>query len=234
MIPRAIAGIVFVASTLAVLAARGNAQDVAEPERYRTEDYRAPTPTTLRGARIITTAEAEALWKAGTAAFVDVMPHAPRPPDLPMGTIWREKGRLNIPGSIWLPDTGYGELSPAMEQYLRAGLEQVTGGDRAKPAGHLLRPGLLDVVECRQAGHFVGICRRRLVSRRHRRLARRRTPAQRGAPSAASQRVRLIRAIAGSRARARTGAARSEREPRTHSRWSSGVLRKYACPIRRG
>ena len=48
MIPRAIAGIVFVASTLAVLAARGNAQDVAEPERYRTEDYRAPTPTTLR------------------------------------------------------------------------------------------------------------------------------------------------------------------------------------------
>ena len=133
MIPRAIAGIVFVASTLAVLAARGNAQDVAEPERYRTEDYRAPTPTTLRGARIITTAEAEALWKAGTAAFVDVMPHAPRPPDLPMGTIWREKGRLNIPGSIWLPDTGYGELSPAMEQYLRAGLEQVTGGDRAKP-----------------------------------------------------------------------------------------------------
>ena len=133
MIPRAIAGIVFVASTLAVLAARGNAQDVAEPERYRTEVYRAPTPTTLRGARIITTAEAEALWKAGTAAFVDVMPHAPRPPDLPMGTIWREKGRLNIPGITWLPDTGYGELSPAMEQYLRAGLEQVTGGDRAKP-----------------------------------------------------------------------------------------------------
>jgi PQQ-dependent catabolism-associated CXXCW motif protein len=133
MIPRAIAGIVFVASALAVLAARGKAQDLAEPEHYRTEDYRAPTPTTLRGARVITTAEAEALWRAGTGVFVDVMPHAPRPADLPAGTIWREKGRLNIPGSIWLPDTGYGELSRGMEGYLQAGLEQVTGGDRAKP-----------------------------------------------------------------------------------------------------
>ena len=182
MIPRAIAGIVFVASTLAVLAARGNAQDVAEPERYRSEDYRAPTPTTLRGARIITTAEAEALWKAGTAAFVDVMPHAPRPPDLPMGTIWREKGRLNIPGSIWLPDTGYGELSAAIGAILASRLGAGHGRRSRQAPGHLLRPGLLDVVECRQTGHFVGICRRRLVSRRHRRLAGRRSSAQRGAP----------------------------------------------------
>jgi len=103
-----------------------------EPAAYRQENYRAPTPGSLRGARVIWTTDAQALWRAGSAAFVDVMPHAPRPANLPAGTLWREKPRMNIPGSIWLPDTGYGELAAVTEGYLRAGLEQLTGGDRAK------------------------------------------------------------------------------------------------------
>jgi hypothetical protein len=46
-----------------------SSQDLSEPEGYRTEDYRAPTPTTLKGARVVTTAEAEQIWKAGGAIF---------------------------------------------------------------------------------------------------------------------------------------------------------------------
>ena len=107
-------------------------QDVFEPEGYRTEDYRAPTPTALKGARVVTTAEAEQIWKSGGAIFLDVLPHAPRPANLPPGTIWREKPRRNIPGSCWLPDTGYGALAPATENYLRTNLARVTGGDRTK------------------------------------------------------------------------------------------------------
>ena len=103
-----------------------------EPETYRIENYRAPTPKTLAGARVLTTDEAEELWKSGTAIFVDVLPHAPRPANLPPGTIWREKTHMNIPGSYWLPDTGYGELAPSTEAYLRDGLRQVTGGDNSK------------------------------------------------------------------------------------------------------
>ena len=99
-----------------------------EPAGYRTQTYRSPTPATLAGARVVDTAEAEKLWKAG-AAFVDVLPHVPRPANLPSGTIWREKTRMDIPGSIWLPDTGYGALAPAAERYLRSGLARVTGGD---------------------------------------------------------------------------------------------------------
>jgi PQQ-dependent catabolism-associated CXXCW motif protein len=45
----------------------------------------------------------------------------------------RDKPRLNIPGSIWLPDTGYGALAPVTEDYLRKNLERATGGDPAKP-----------------------------------------------------------------------------------------------------
>ena len=104
-----------------------------EPEHYRSDDYRAPTPKTLRGARVLTTAQAEALWRAGTAAFVDVMPHVPRPANLPAGTLWRDRPRHNIPGSIWLADTGYGALAASTEDYFRAGLERITGGNSAKP-----------------------------------------------------------------------------------------------------
>src|SRR5262249_48316346 len=49
---------------------------------------------------------------------------------LPVGTIWRDTPRSNIPGSIWLPDTGYGELALVTESYFRAGLERATGSDR--------------------------------------------------------------------------------------------------------
>jgi PQQ-dependent catabolism-associated CXXCW motif protein len=102
-----------------------------EPSGYRMQDYRGPTPATLAGARVVTTAQAEALWKSG-AAFIDVLPHAPRPANLPPGTLWREKQRLDIPGSIWLPDTGYGAIAPSIEAYFRAGLQRVTKGDPAK------------------------------------------------------------------------------------------------------
>jgi PQQ-dependent catabolism-associated CXXCW motif protein len=107
-------------------------QDISEPEEFRTEDYRAPTPTTLKGARVVTTAEAEQLWRTGTAIFLDVLPHAPRPANLPPGTIWRERPRRNIPGSSWLPDIGYGALAPVTEDYLRTNLARVTGGDRTR------------------------------------------------------------------------------------------------------
>jgi PQQ-dependent catabolism-associated CXXCW motif protein len=116
------------------LAAPARAQEGTppEPEGYRTGDYRSRTPATLKGARVLTTEQAEALWRAGTAVFVDVMPQAPRPSSLPPGTVWRDKPRLTIPGSLWLPDTGYGALAPATEDYLRRGLEKASGGDREK------------------------------------------------------------------------------------------------------
>jgi PQQ-dependent catabolism-associated CXXCW motif protein len=118
---------------IAFVAADVRGEDRApEPTEYRTKDYRAPTPASLSGARVVTTAEAERLWRDKSAVFIDVLPHAPRPANLPPGTIWRDKPRLDIPGSIWLPDTGYGELAPATASYLRTNLERATGGDRAK------------------------------------------------------------------------------------------------------
>ncbi len=119
---------------LAIFAFSASAQAqelVLEPEGYRTEEYRAPVPETLTGARVITTAEAETIWRAKNGLFVDVLPRAPKPSNLPAGTIWRDRPRLNIPGSVWLPDTGYGKLASVMEDYLRHGLEHATSSNRA-------------------------------------------------------------------------------------------------------
>ncbi len=101
---------------------RARRNSCPSPTGYRTEDYRAPVPQTLAGGRVLTTAEAEAIWRAKSGVFIDVLPRPPKPSNLPAGTVWRDKPRFNIPGSIWLPDTGYGELADATEDYLRQGL----------------------------------------------------------------------------------------------------------------
>jgi PQQ-dependent catabolism-associated CXXCW motif protein len=120
------------AMALAFASARADELSPPEPGDYRVDDYRAPVPDTLRGARVVTTAEAETIWKRGDAAFIDVLPRPPKPANLPAGTIWRDKPRLNIPGSIWLPDTGYGALAPPMQAYFDGGLRKASGGNRAK------------------------------------------------------------------------------------------------------
>lgn len=114
------------------IAAPAQAQEaVPEPPRYRTNNYRAPVPATLQGAQVLSTAQAESLWRARQAAFIDVLPRPPKP-NLPAGTVWREPPRPHIPGSLWLPDTGYGELAEVTEDYFRRGLQRASGGDRTR------------------------------------------------------------------------------------------------------
>ena len=115
-----------------VAAAGAATAEVPEPEGYRLDNYRSPVPATLRGAKVIGTDEAEAIWRSHAASFVDVLPRPPRPRDLPAGTLWRDKPRANIPGSIWLPDTGYGELASSMAGYFADGLDKASHGDRAR------------------------------------------------------------------------------------------------------
>jgi PQQ-dependent catabolism-associated CXXCW motif protein len=115
---------------ITLLAAFAAAADDAppEPDSYRQSDYRAPTPATLKGARVLSTEQAAALWRADGAAFIDVLPQAPRPKNLPKEVVFRDKPRFDIPGSIWLPDTGYGELAPVMLDYFRRGLDKALSG----------------------------------------------------------------------------------------------------------
>ncbi len=129
MTPAAMALVVAVSSALATMAAAF----VPEPDTYRGEPYRAPVPATLSGAHVVDDDAAHALWLSGRVAFVDVMPHTPRPADLPEGTLWRDAPRHSIPGAIWLPNTGYESLSPDEAALVEQGFAQATGGDRSAP-----------------------------------------------------------------------------------------------------
>lgn len=104
-----------------------------EPEGFRMGDYRSPVPATLAGARVLKTEEALQLWDAGIARFIDVLPRPPKPAGLGEDVVWRPPERLNIPGSIWLANVGFGKLSPEREAYFREALEEITGGARNAP-----------------------------------------------------------------------------------------------------
>jgi PQQ-dependent catabolism-associated CXXCW motif protein len=104
-----------------------------EPEGYRMEAFRAPVPATLKGATVVDTAKAFELWTSKSAVFVDALPRPPRPEGLPKNAVWREQPRFDIPGGVWLPDTGFGALSGATQRYFEKGLEKATAADRNKP-----------------------------------------------------------------------------------------------------
>ena len=186
---------------------------VPEPDGYRTEDYRAPVPETLAGGRVLTTAEAEAIWRAKSGVFIDVLPRPPKPSNLPAGTVWRDKPRLNIPGSIWLPDTGYGELAEATENYLRQGLIRALRRQSFCLARGVLPGQLLDVVERSEADSVLRLFQCGLVSRRYRRLGARQSAdggvAAGAAAGRAGREVTAIRFPAGWCGRAQTGADRA-------------------------
>lgn len=105
------------------------AVEIAEPEDYRTDDYRSPVPKTLEGARVIDGEEAEGIVKEGKALLIDVYPQAKKPPNLPKGTIWRDPTHRTIEGAHWLPNVGYGVLSDEFETYFKTRLETLTKKD---------------------------------------------------------------------------------------------------------
>lgn len=103
-----------------------------EPEGYRLENYHAPTPATLKGATVIDTARAFDIWNNKGAVFVDTVAHPTRPADLPKEASWQAATRLDIPGSIWLVDTGFGELTTSTLRYFESGLVRATANDKSK------------------------------------------------------------------------------------------------------
>jgi PQQ-dependent catabolism-associated CXXCW motif protein len=105
---------------------------VPEPSSYRTDDYNKPVPKTLAGVKAVIGAEtAKALM--GSAVFIDVYPRAPKPANLPPSTIWREPPHRSIKGAKWVPNVGFGALSPAVQAYFEGQLKQLSGGDMEKP-----------------------------------------------------------------------------------------------------
>ena len=98
---------------------------------YRMENYRAPTPESVPGAtRLDTSGVRNLLSREGGAVLLDVMAAEIARQPAPVWLV--PEPRLHLPGSIWLPNVGYGELAAETEAYFRNHLDRLTGGDRTK------------------------------------------------------------------------------------------------------
>jgi PQQ-dependent catabolism-associated CXXCW motif protein len=127
-------GIAVAAAALAfALAASAQEPSPPEPEGYRLDNYHAPTPATLKGATVIDAARAFEIWNNKEAVFIDTVARPSRPVNSPKEAIWQAPPRLDIPGSIWLPNTGFGELTPAAMRYFEIGLARASANDNSKP-----------------------------------------------------------------------------------------------------
>ena len=89
-------------------------------------DFRAPVPATLAGADVLSTTALEALIDAEQPLLIDVMPAPRKPRDT---GLWIQPKRDNIPGSHWLANTGYGELSDEFSIFFEQQLADLTMSD---------------------------------------------------------------------------------------------------------
>jgi PQQ-dependent catabolism-associated CXXCW motif protein len=99
---------------------------------YRIARYRSPVPETVPGGTRISAAEIKDLVQKHDAVLIDVMPSDGAGLDTVTGQWRMTKPRQDIPGSVWLPDVGKGELTAAMDSYFRSTIAKLTGGNRAR------------------------------------------------------------------------------------------------------
>lgn len=102
---------------------------IIEPDNFKMDQYRSPVPDTLQGATVVDAIQAKSLHESGQVRFIDVLPAPKQPPGMKDGDIWLPKKRLNIPGSIWLADVGYGVLSDEIEAYFISNLNSISQTD---------------------------------------------------------------------------------------------------------
>ncbi len=98
-------------------------------EGFRVARYRSPTPDFAEGGERIDTRALQALIRQQPRpALIDVQPV--RWQD---GIFLLAKPRFNLPGSLWMPNVGLGELEPDWAEYFRQGLLRASSGDRDYP-----------------------------------------------------------------------------------------------------
>ncbi|MET0314613.1 MAG: rhodanese-like domain-containing protein [Hansschlegelia sp.] len=120
-------------------AATGGPGSAPEPEGLWMGAVPGYTPSTLKGAEVVTDVDRIAeLAKAG-AVLLDVAEPERKPASLPETAVWRPQHR-SIPGAVWFPGSARGDLPAEREQLLKARVEALTGGDRSKPVVAFCHP----------------------------------------------------------------------------------------------
>lgn len=99
---------------------------VDEPDDYRVEDFRAPVPDGLSGARTVDVAGLQQILTDDNAVLIDVFPAPRKPEKLAATTIWREPKRNTLSGAHWLANMGLGRLHPSEATAFRKELARLS------------------------------------------------------------------------------------------------------------
>ncbi len=124
---------VLLALPLPLMAAPAVAPDPASAlfsaDGYRIARYRSPTPRQIDDAVTLDTAGLRTLLEQyPDTALLNVQALTWR-----NGVFIEQEPRDQIPGSLWLPNVGTGDLEPRWEAYLRRQLEQLRSHSEARP-----------------------------------------------------------------------------------------------------
>lgn len=96
---------------------------------YRQTHYRSPTPERIEGARTVTTAELQTLLASEPRpVLIDVYRR-----QYLFGRFIADEAHHNLPGSLWLANTGDGTLSVPWRDYFAAQLHRASHGHRDWP-----------------------------------------------------------------------------------------------------
>jgi PQQ-dependent catabolism-associated CXXCW motif protein len=113
--------------------ARAEAQNtVPEPPGFWTGPMSGAVPATISGGTVIKTTELAGLIGVKHPVLVDVGPMPHKPENIALEA-WAPPPHRTIPGSVWLPGVGAGELPPIVDDWYRARLKELSGGDQSKP-----------------------------------------------------------------------------------------------------
>ncbi|MEN2394034.1 MULTISPECIES: PQQ-dependent catabolism-associated CXXCW motif protein [unclassified Pseudomonas] len=96
---------------------------------YRIAQYRSPTPTAVDGAKILDT---PALQQLMTQTPAPILIDVYRRPWL-QGRFIDNEPHANLPGSLWLANTGDGDLDPIWQDYFTRSLRNATAGRADRP-----------------------------------------------------------------------------------------------------
>jgi PQQ-dependent catabolism-associated CXXCW motif protein len=126
----AFAFLVLVAQSVALC---GQAADPAPPEPAGiwTGSLQGAVPATIAGGKVVDASAVETLVAQEQAILVDVAPWPHKPANA--ADTWTPPPHRSLPGAVWLPDVGNGEIPLALDAWYQAQLAALTRSDRGKP-----------------------------------------------------------------------------------------------------
>jgi PQQ-dependent catabolism-associated CXXCW motif protein len=111
----------------------GASGDVPEPAGYWTGPINSPVPARISGGNVIDARRLAELLDAEHAVIIDSSNSPVRPAELAPGAPWLPLPHEAIPGSLWIPGSGAGEIDTAADDFFRERLAEATGGRPAHP-----------------------------------------------------------------------------------------------------